>query len=81
MSKYGLSLDARDRLIAGQDSNCGICGNKVEGLFVDHCHDTGYVRGMLCNTCNLGLGAFKDDLDLLASAASYLINSRLKKSG
>lgn len=56
---------------------CGICGseakNQAKALNVDHCHETGEVRGMLCISCNLALGAFKDDISLLHKAVQYLI--------
>lgn len=50
---------------------CVICGSN-ENLTVDHDHSTGMVRGALCNNCNLGLGHFKDDPELLELAALYL---------
>ncbi len=45
---------------------------KVSPLSVDHCHKTNVVRGLLCNECNSGLGKFKDNIDVMASAISYL---------
>lgn len=55
-------------------SECVICGSE-ETLVVDHDHNTGLVRGMLCNRCNLGLGHFRDDPLLLEFAAQYLYAS------
>jgi hypothetical protein len=51
---------------------CVICGS-VEDLVVDHCHKGNFVRGMLCNHCNRGLGNFKDDPELLEFARMYLL--------
>jgi len=51
---------------------CVICGDPVE-LVVDHCHIKNKVRGMLCGSCNLGLGKFKDDPQLLEFARIYLL--------
>jgi hypothetical protein len=51
---------------------CVICGDFGE-LVVDHCHTTNKVRGMLCGSCNLGLGKFKDDPQLLEFARIYLL--------
>jgi recombination endonuclease VII len=53
---------------------CEICGLAPDAkrLSIDHCHESGQLRGMLCLTCNLGLGAFKDDATLLKNAMRYL---------
>ena len=71
-------------MLDSQNSVCAICGTdnplgegntttKREFSFaVDHCHDSGKIRGLLCNTCNRGLGFFKDRTDLLGSAMRYL---------
>jgi len=65
--RYGLNLDEYDALM---EQPCGICGNESQHL--DHDHETGEVRGPLCTTCNVGLGAFKDSKDLLSRAILYL---------
>lgn len=74
--KYGLSLDAWNELARQQSFVCAICGtHQMElerGLFVDHNHHTGKVRGLLCNPCNRGLGYFRDNTDLLQKAKDYL---------
>ena len=54
---------------------CVICGMASSKLVVDHCHKTGSVRGALCSECNLGLGKFKDDPQLLEFARIYLLSS------
>lgn len=56
-------------------SGCLICGS-VDRLHIDHCHTTGKVRGLLCGTCNAGLGMFKDSPLLLKRAAEYLAWSK-----
>ncbi len=70
--KYGLSAEQYAELVAGQNGRCLICGDAPEELVVDHCHKSGYVRALLCGTCNTGLGMFRDSPDLLQAAARYL---------
>lgn len=57
-----------------QDNCCAICGISFTIVKdnVDHCHNTGIIRGLLCHHCNAGLGSFKDDLLLIDNAAKYL---------
>lgn len=64
-------------LLIQQNHQCKICGavepgNGKKKMFVDHNHDTGIVRGLLCNPCNVGLGNFRDRIDLLRLAINYL---------
>ncbi len=82
-NKYGITNEEYRVLLLVQGGNCAICGNSPNGrgLVIDHCHTTGQVRGLLCTTCNAGIGCLRDNLDLLASASSYLTNSRLGACG
>lgn len=61
-------------LLINQDSHpCQICGTICDSsIAIDHCHETGIFRGLLCKPCNNGLGHFMDDPDILAKAISYL---------
>lgn len=61
-------------LIEQQKGACAICGS-VGPLVLDHCHTAVAFRGLLCNLCNVGLGAFRDDPALLRQAARYLKNN------
>lgn len=80
--KYGIDLKIYREMLEEQKGGCRICGassnnalygiNKTDNFSVDHCHDTGKVRGLLCNQCNRALGFFKDDPELLRKAANYL---------
>jgi len=72
--KYGITLEQYKVMLDSQNGQCKIC-HKSEVLYVDHCHETGKVRGLLCNTCNMGLGHLGDDLTILQSAVQYLQES------
>lgn len=67
-SKYGISREEYDSITSNP---CTICG-AVENIVLDHCHKTGKVRGALCQSCNVGLGGFKDDVVKLENAIRYL---------
>lgn len=73
IKKYGLNLVEYRLLERSADGKCMCCGNpSSKRLHIDHDHTTGKVRGLLCGTCNVGLGHFKDDTTLLAKAIEYL---------
>jgi hypothetical protein len=69
--RYGIGADDFDRLVAEQGGVCAICGRE-DPEHVDHSHDTGEVRGILCFNCNGGLGQFRDSVDTLQAAVSDL---------
>lgn len=77
LRKFGLTLEQYDEMLAAQDGCCSICKSDatIEGhsFDVDHDHKTGKVRGILCRTCNLMLGAGKDDPDILYAGWRYLL--------
>lgn len=54
------------------DYRCPLCGEDSRKWYLDHDWKTGEFRAWLCNSCNIGLGAFKDDTDLLKKAIDYL---------
>ena len=68
----GIHVDDVEKWIKDQGNRCAICGRNDQRLNVDHDHSSGRRRGMLCNTCNGGLGFFKDNPDFLRKAAIYL---------
>lgn len=74
--KYGITLQQYDALLEFQRAVCAICGDEPAAskpLCVDHDHETGEVRGLLCRRCNAALGMLKERADLLASAHEYLL--------
>jgi hypothetical protein len=83
---HGLSLTEYDMLVSKQGNRCAIClqpetsvdqrQGLVRALAIDHDHDTGEVRGLLCSRCNLAIGLLQDDSDLIAAAAAYVASNR-----
>ena len=70
---YSLTQDQLDALVAESDGRCLICDVDTQGDYcVDHCHETGLVRGILCRRCNFGLGWFDDDPARILAAHIYL---------
>ena len=74
--RYGITIEDYDGMYIEQGGRCAICGNHQSKmnrrLSVDHCHETGKVRGLLCINCNAGLGNYRDNLALLENAVKYL---------
>jgi hypothetical protein len=76
--KYGLTVNDFANILKKQNNSCDICKvdffelTNIEMVCIDHCHKTGKVRGLLCSTCNSGLGMFKDDENNLINAINYL---------
>ena len=72
----GLNITASQyqEMLLSQNGVCAVCGSPGKGrrLAVDHCHKTGIIRGLLCSSCNLGIGYFGDDPDRLRQAIKYL---------
>ncbi len=83
-SKYGITPKDYLAMTKEQDNTCAICKEVPEQrkgggrampsirLFIDHCHETSKVRGLLCHRCNLGLGLMRDNIQYLRAAANYL---------
>lgn len=71
--KYGISETQYRALLTHQQGLCAIC-HKDRDLVVDHNHDTGKVRGLLCHRCNTGLGHFEDSVEFIRAAEGYLIH-------
>jgi hypothetical protein len=86
LKKYGLTPETFSDLEKSCSSLCMICGEKpisnfgkTVRLHVDHDHETGMVRGLLCGSCNVAIGHFKNSVENLKSAIIYLEKS-LQKS-
>ncbi len=78
--RYGMTPSDYERMLAAQGGACAICrstdsghsASKKRRFLVDHDHDTGAPRGLLCHRCNVGLGMFRDTPEHLDSAIKYL---------
>jgi hypothetical protein len=75
-STYGIDLETYHKMLAEQNHQCKIClahqDTLKRAMCVDHDHNTGKVRGLLCDTCNRSLGLLKDNVDTLMRAVDYL---------
>jgi len=79
---YGITAEEYYDLLQRQNYKCAICestdvnNGRVSSnkMFIDHCHTSGEVRGLLCSKCNQALGLFNDDTSLLQRAIEYLNN-------
>jgi hypothetical protein len=81
VSLYGLTLEQYDAMIIKQKGVCAICGcpetnPKKTNMCIDHDHNTGKVRSLLCDRCNRGIGAFSDNIELLEKSILYLKNHK-----
>lgn len=78
--KYDISIKDFEDMLEDQENRCAICGvnfKDVKGYpSIDHDHLSGDVRGVLCHSCNVGLGFFKDDIARLQEAIEYLIRNQ-----
>lgn len=92
--KFGLTRAQYDEMLHAQSGVCAICREpertvvqgRVKALAVDHDHQTGRIRALLCNNCNRAIGLLKDSVDTLVAAAAYLerhktMSNRIGNSG
>ena len=81
LKKYKMTPASHKALLESQGNRCAICGTTEPGgrynkFHVDHCHETGKVRGLLCHRCNYALGYFQDNPQNLQNAIQYLERSK-----
>lgn len=78
INTYNLTTEEVENLYLSQNKCCKICNkeyptvSKHGGLYIDHCHTTGKVRGLLCSRCNVLLGNCNDNIKILNAAIDYL---------
>lgn len=85
LKKYGLDQKGYDELLASQNGICAVClkpeskkhqNGKVTNLSIDHSHETGKVRGLLCSKCNFAIGHLDDNPYLCERAMKYLLTNQ-----
>ncbi len=76
IKKYNITLEDYNSMYNKQNGMCCICNTYYKELVVDHNHENGKVRGLLCDICNRGLGHFKENIETLQNAINYLINNK-----
>lgn len=74
---YGMTKGEYALMFEAQGGRCAICGStnpstRTKRLDIDHCHETGRIRGLLCGNCNRGIGYLKHSINVLQSAIKYL---------
>jgi hypothetical protein len=74
MKRYGMTIEEFDQMREDQNGLCAVCKFPHAELHIDHDHETGRIRGLLCNKCNLGIGFMRDDPEVLQAAINYLTN-------
>lgn len=75
-SNYNITIETYNVMLKSQDSKCAICRQDCvvkSRLSIDHNHQTGQVRGLLCSRCNVLIGMAREDISILKSAIDYLI--------
>ena len=74
--RYGISPEEYEELLDEQLNCCACCGSsdpkRKAGFVIDHDHETGIIRGLLCHSCNIGIGLLGDSLSGLQTAVNYL---------
>ncbi len=81
LKNYGITLDIKEELLKSQGGHCALCSTKKPGgknnkWHTDHCHETGAIRGILCDKCNRGIGMLGESAERLLRASRYVAHSR-----
>lgn len=90
LRKFGLTIGEYQQIVEEQDGLCAVCRQpetadgrhgETKELAVDHDHETGEIRGLLCHRCNTALGLVNDDTKILRAMASYLEKDSGREQG
>lgn len=78
-AKFGMNINQYNELFKKQNGCCLICKKHQislsKALAVDHCHQSNKIRGLLCSSCNIGIGHLQDNVKVLQAAIDYLQNA------
>jgi hypothetical protein len=76
--RYGISIEGYEKLLKEQKGGCAICNKFPNGrrLSIDHNHETGVIRGLLCDRCNTALGLLREDINIVKNLEGYLLASK-----
>lgn len=77
--RYGICAEEYKKLLEKQNGVCAICKIAKTKMCIDHDHDTGQIRGILCHSCNVALGLLNDNIENLTNAIGYLSGKSTKK--
>lgn len=82
---WGIGIDEYEALLVAQGGRCAVCHGTDTGIrwacfAVDHDHNTGAIRGLLCRRCNVAIGLFEDTAEFLRSGADYLDEHRQRRT-
>jgi len=77
---YGITINEKFQILADQDGRCAVCGSgeldKIGPWCIDHNHESGKIRGVLCRRCNMMLGSIGDNPAILRNMIAYLIRAQ-----
>ncbi len=79
--KFGITLEQHDAMVVAQRGMCPICVKPLKKPVVDHCHKTSVVRGILCPTCNQGIGLLYESEANFQRATAYLKQFNTEPTG
>lgn len=80
---YGITEEQYSEMFIEQEGKCGICFTSLiyrdKTTHIDHNHDTGEVRGLLCHWCNTAIGLLREDTEIMKNAIEYMTKKPKKK--
>lgn len=80
---YGITEQEYSKMFLDQEGKCGICFSALifrdRATHIDHNHETGIVRGLLCHNCNTAIGLLKEDTEIMKNAIKYMSEAGMSK--